>query len=132
MNPYPESIDARKKKIDWFMGTSQYRQLDRIDGVDENFPGFTTLKILAEIQKMRNEMQCEPEQFTGRIIFITMTLSGEATKTPHRSVCCKVHECGTRCNNIPARTLVIPRTWIRKEMVRVKYAQAERRMERCR
>ena len=81
---------------------------------------------------MMGEMRCEPEQFTGRIIFITITLSGEATKTQHRSVCCKVHECGTRYKKIPSRTLVTPRTWIRKEMVRVKYAQAERRMERCR
>ena len=32
------------------------------------FKGFTTLQILAEIQEMMYEMQCEPEQFTGRII----------------------------------------------------------------
>ena len=33
-------------------------------------PLFTTLQILAEIQKMMAELQCEPEQFLGRIIFI--------------------------------------------------------------
>ena len=38
----------------------------------KNFLGFTTLQILAELQKMMNEMQCEPEQFTGRIIFMSM------------------------------------------------------------
>ena len=32
MNPHPESIDAWKKKIRWFTGTPQYRELDRIDG----------------------------------------------------------------------------------------------------
>ena len=31
MNPYPEPIDAWKKEIECFMGTSQYRELDRID-----------------------------------------------------------------------------------------------------
>ena len=38
----------------------------------KNFPGFTSLQILAEIQKMMNEMQCEPERFTGRIILMSM------------------------------------------------------------
>ena len=33
------------------------------------FPGFTALQILAEIQNMMTELQCEPEQFPGRIIF---------------------------------------------------------------
>ena len=37
-----------------------------------NFPEFTTLQILAEVHKMMDKMQCEPEQFTGRIIFMSM------------------------------------------------------------
>ena len=36
------------------------------------FPGFTTLGILGEIQKYMTELQCEPEQFKGRIIFMSM------------------------------------------------------------
>ena len=137
MYEYPKATDAWREKMEWTTVSPQCRELDRVDGEPmefecPNFPGFTTLQILAEIQKMMGEMRCEPEQLTGRIIFITMTLSGEATKTQHRSVFCKFHECGTRCNKIPARILVIPRTWIGKEMVRVKCVQAERRMERCR
>ena len=38
----------------------------------ENFPGFTTLEILNEIRKMVAELKCEPEQFQGRIIFMSM------------------------------------------------------------
>ena len=38
----------------------------------KNFPGFTTLGILDEIQKMMAELRCEPEQFKGRIIFMSM------------------------------------------------------------
>ena len=34
-------------------------------------PGFTTLRIPAEIQNMIAELKCEPEQFQGRIIFIS-------------------------------------------------------------
>ena len=38
----------------------------------KNFPGFTTLGILDEIQKMMTELQCEPEQFKARIFFMSM------------------------------------------------------------
>ena len=61
-------ISARKEKIEWFMNSLQCRELDRIDGEPmefewTNFPGFTTMQILAEIQKMLTEIQCELEQF---------------------------------------------------------------------
>ena len=38
----------------------------------ENVPGFTALQILTEIQNMMTETQCEPEQFTGIIIVMSM------------------------------------------------------------
>ena len=51
------------------------KDLNRIDGdlmeVEwKIFPGFTTLGILEEIQKLMNNTQCEPEHFSGRIIFM--------------------------------------------------------------
>ena len=63
------------------MGTSQYRELDRIDGEPmdfewTNYPIFTTLQILAEIEKMMYETQCELEQLTGRIISMSMGYAG--------------------------------------------------------
>ena len=67
LNPYPQSIDAWKNKIEWFTGAPQCRELDRIDGEPMEFEwtnffqGSTTLQILAEIQKMTNGMQCGPE-----------------------------------------------------------------------
>ena len=36
------------------------------------FPGFTTLEILNKIQNMMAALKCEPEQFQGRIIFMSM------------------------------------------------------------
>ena len=70
-------VSAWKEKIDWFMKSSQCQELDRIDGEPmefewKNFTGFTTLQILAGIQNMMTEMQCEPEQFPGRIILMSM------------------------------------------------------------
>ena len=36
------------------------------------FPGFTTFGLLKQIQKFMEDRQCEPEQFDGRIIFMSM------------------------------------------------------------
>ena len=48
---------AWKEKIDWFMNSHQCQELDRLDWDSievewTNFPEFTTLGILDEIQKM--------------------------------------------------------------------------------
>ena len=59
-----------------FKDSSQYRTLDTIDGEPMEFewnifPGFTTLQLVQEVQKFMNKMS-EPEQFQGRIIFMSM------------------------------------------------------------
>ena len=46
----------------------------------KKFPGFTTLGILEDIQKMMTELQCEPEQFKGRIIFTLYEKNEETQK----------------------------------------------------
>ena len=53
------------------------KDLNRIDGKPMEFewkifPGFTTLGILEDIQKFMKDLQCEPEQFNDRIIFMSM------------------------------------------------------------
>ena len=81
MHQYPASISAWKEKIEWFVMTPQYRELDRIDGEPTEFewaffpglPGRTTLQILVEIQKMMDEMQCELDKVTGRIALVPMS-----------------------------------------------------------
>ena len=81
------------------------------------FPGFTTLDILEEIQKSMTESQCEPEQFKGRIIFMSMyndIVWGERTQKMYYEFC---YSCEL-CSQILARTLVIFGTWVREEMVR--------------
>ena len=40
--------------------------------LDGRFSGFTTVRILNQIQQMMGELQCDPENFTGRIIFMSM------------------------------------------------------------
>ena len=69
-------VEAWKDRTKWFLETSYLKDLDRIDGEPMEFewkifPGFTTLGILTEIQKMMTESKCEPEQFKGRIILMS-------------------------------------------------------------
>ena len=62
------------------------------------------------------ELQCEPEQFKGRIIFMLIDNVGRTRKQRKMYYeCCNSCEL---CSQILARTLVILGTWIREEMVR--------------
>ena len=104
-------------------------------GVDgwKNFSGFTTLQILAEIQNMMTETQCEPEHFPGRIIFMSMyndIVWGEKRK--RRLVYWEIPNRSRICKKIRARTLVVSWAWIRKEMVRNSPVQTEWKMRWCR
>ena len=103
---------------------NHFKELNRIDGMQTEFewkmlPGFTTLDILEEIQKIMEGVQCEPEQFNDRIIFMSMyndIVWGEKRK--HRKVCSDFYyNCEVR-SQIPSRSLVFLGTWIRKEVVR--------------
>ena len=87
------------------------------------------MQILAEIQKMLTEMQCEPEQFLGRIILMTMyndIIWREKRK--QRIMYCEFQNRSRKCKKICARTLVFSWALIRKEMVRNSHVQAEWRM----
>ena len=73
----PEPAQAWKHKIKWYLESRYLKELDRIDGMPTEFewkifPGCTTLCILEEIQNFITELQCEPEQFKDRIIFMSM------------------------------------------------------------
>ena len=77
VNQNPTSNTVWEHQLDWFKDSPQYRTLDTIDGEPMEFewnifPGFATLQLLQEIQKFVNKMS-EPEQFQGRIIFMSMS-----------------------------------------------------------
>ena len=73
-----EPIEAWKNKIRWYLENNHLKDLNRIDGKPTEFewkifPGFTTLLgLLEEIQKLMKDLQCEPEQFNDRIIFMSV------------------------------------------------------------
>ena len=77
MNENQQSNTVWEDKLTWFKSSSQYRALDTIDGepmeFERNiFPGFTTLQLCNKVQEFLSKMSEEPEDFTGRIIFMSM------------------------------------------------------------
>ena len=77
MNENPQSNTVGEDKLTWFKSSSQYRALDRIDGEPMEFEwnifaGFTTLQLCNKVQELLSKMSEEPEDFTGRIIFMSM------------------------------------------------------------
>ena len=75
-NQNPTSNTVWERQLKWFKNSSQYRTLDTIDGEPMEFEwtissGLTILELVREVQKFMSKMD-EPEQFQGRIIFMSM------------------------------------------------------------
>ena len=96
------------------------------------FTGFTTLQIVDKVEEFMDKMG-EPAQFQGRIIF--MSMFNDIHLVIYRQwtgMHCQRHTCVFICKKMSSRTLVIPRTWIRKEVVFYLHWQTTRRMEQSR
>ena len=77
MNENPQSNMAWEDRLTWFKSSPEYRTLDRIDGEPIEFewnifPGFTTLQLSHKVQELLLRLSVTPENFTGRIIFMSM------------------------------------------------------------
>ena len=77
MSEKPLSNVVWEDKLTWFKSSSQDRTLDTIDGKPMEFewnifPGFTTLQHCHKVQEFLSKMSVQPEDFTGRIIFMSM------------------------------------------------------------
>ena len=72
-----DPIATWKSKIKWYLENKHVKDMNRIDGMPTEFewkifPGFTTLGLLEKIQDLMKNLQCEPEHFKDRIIFMSM------------------------------------------------------------
>ena len=77
MNENPRSNIAWEQRLEWFKSSPEYRAWDRIDGEPMEFewnifPGFNTLRLSQEVQELLLRLDGTPENFTGRIIFMSM------------------------------------------------------------
>ena len=73
----PQSNDALKERLGWFKSSLVYRNFDRIDGEPIEFewnifPGFNTLQLSEEVKRLLLRLDETPENFTGRITFMSM------------------------------------------------------------
>ena len=107
-----QSNTAWEQRLEWFKTTPGYRTLDRIDGepmeLEWNiFPGFNTLQLSDEVKSLLLRLSETPENFTGRIIFMSMfndNLMGIKRQQDRMRV-----KCSTRfsiCKKIWSRTMV--------------------------
>ena len=80
-------VEVWKNIINSHVEDRHFKDLNRTDGEPMELewkvrPGFTTLNILEEIQKIMTESQCEPEQFKGSSSCqCSTTLNGENKET---------------------------------------------------
>ena len=88
-----------------FLEARYLEDVDRIDGGQMEFelkifPVFTKLGMLDEVQKMMTESTCEPEQFKGRLIFMSMYNDIDRTRRGNKENCIanalRVTECARR------------------------------------
>ena len=71
-------VATSKSKIKWYSQNNHFKDdRNRIDGMPTEFEwkiftGITALGLLEKIQKLMTELQCEPEHWKERIIFMSM------------------------------------------------------------
>ena len=119
----PQSNTAWEQRLEWFKTTPEYRTLDRIDGQPMKFewnifPGFNTLQLSPEVQELLLTLNETPENFTGRIIFVSMFNDiswGSLRQQDRMRVKCKSRF--SSCEKIRSRAMVISRSWIREKVV---------------
>ena len=137
VNQNPTSNTVWERQLEWFKNSPQNRTLDTIDGNPMEFewnifPGFTTLQLVDKVQEFMNKMG-DPAQFQRRIIFMSMFNDIIwRIKDNEKGMYCKRRMCDFIWKKISSRTLVIPRTWIRKEVVFYLQRKTTRRMGQSR
>ena len=72
-----QSKDAWEDRLGWFKSSPEYRNFGRIDGEPMEFewnifPGFNKLQLSEEAKRLLWRLDETPENFTGRIIFVSM------------------------------------------------------------
>ena len=72
-----DPIATWKRKIKLCSENNNFKDMNRINGMPtefewKRFPEITTLGLLEKMQSLMRALQCEPEHFSDRIIFMSM------------------------------------------------------------
>ena len=69
----PQSNDAWEQRLEWFKTSQEYRNFDRIDASQWNSSGiFPRIQLSQEVKRLLLRLNETPENFTGRIIFMSI------------------------------------------------------------
>ena len=77
IHQHPDANEAWKKRIEWITTSQSYRDFDGISGEPTEFewnilPGFDMLQLCGEVKDLLSRLGETPENFTGRILFMSM------------------------------------------------------------
>ena len=122
MNENPRSNTAWEQRLEWYKSSQEYRALDTIDEESMElewniFPGCITLQLSHKVQELLSKLSVTPEKFTGRIIFMSMFNDISCGSKDNKKECESNAQLVSLCKEIFTREMVIPRTWIREEVV---------------
>ena len=118
----PQSNDAWEQRLGWFKSSSVYRSFDRNDGEPMEsewniFAGFTTLQLCGKVTDLLSRLGETPENFTGRIIFMSMFNDISCGSRDNEKMHVKCQSRFSICKKIWERTMVIYWSWFWKEVV---------------
>ena len=87
-----DPIATWKSKMKWHSENNHFKGTNRTDGMLAEFewqifPGITTLGLLEKIQSLMRDLQCEPEHFKDRIIFMSMYIDIERKAQGNKERC---------------------------------------------
>ena len=108
----PQSNDAWEQRLGWLKSSSKYRNFDRIDGEPMEFewnisPGFNTLQLSEEVKSLLFRLQETPENFTGRILFMSMFNDISCGTRDNEKECEANARLVSLCKEMRSRTMVI-------------------------
>ena len=77
IHQHPKAKESWKDRIEWITTSQSYRDYDGISGEPTEFEwnifqGFTTLQLYGEVTDLLSRFGETPENFTGRILFMSM------------------------------------------------------------
>ena len=77
IHQHPKANESWKDRIGWIITDESYRDYDGINGEPTEFewnifPGFTTLQLYGKVTDLLSRLGETPENFTGRILFMSM------------------------------------------------------------
>ena len=112
----PQSNDAWEQRLGWLKTSQNYRNFDRIDGEPMEFewnifPVHNTLQLNEEVKRLLLKLHETPENFTGRITFMSMFNDISCGSKDNEKQCLANAKLVSFRKKIWKRTMVIHWSW---------------------